>query len=174
MLHTSTYHLLDKWLIMVQGQSKGCFWQSPSYGPRGWPKYVTEPRGWLTLMLSHPSTGAALPALTRLLAEVSLVRTTLTPPGLQVQLLAELVAGAEQGQDRPSTSSVLVADSIPLSHRKCWRRSGGGNIWILPLCWQMILPATVQPQLWSCNGQALVVSPSANPSKKRKIDLDIQ
>ena len=56
----------------------------------------------------HLFTGGDHLALDRLSAEVSLVRSTPTLPALQVQQATELASGAEQGQDQPSTSSVLV------------------------------------------------------------------
>ena len=131
--------------------------------------------GWRqqNLMLSRPSIGAVLPALARLPAEVSLVRTTPTPPALQVQQLAELSTGAEQDQNQPSTSSVLVADGIPPIPSKVLEKIRR---------WEYIDLATLlandTPDDSSStvvfNGQVLVVSPSTNPTKKRKIALDIQ
>ena len=131
--------------------------------------------GWRqqNLMLSRPSIGAVLPALARMPAEVSLVRTTPTLPALQVQQLAELSTGAEQGQNQPSTSSVLVADGIPPIPLKVLEKIRR---------WEYIDLATLlandTPDDSSStvvfNGQVLVVSPSTNPTKKRKIALDIQ
>ena len=91
-------------------------------------------------------TGAGRPALAHLPVKVLLVRSTPTLPALQVQQAAELGPGAEQGQDQPSTSSVLVADGI------------------LPI------PSKVLEKIrkWE------YVDLAANPTKKRRIAWDIQ
>ena len=124
-------------------------------------------------MLSRPSTGAVLPALARLPAEVSLVRTTPTLPAFNVQQPAELAVGAEQSQDQPSTPSVLVADGIPPIPSKVLEKI---RRWEYIDLASLLTDDTPGDSFTTVvvNGQTLVVSPSANPSKKRKIALDIQ
>ena len=124
-------------------------------------------------MLSRPSIGAVLPALARLPAEVSLVRTTPTLPALQVQQLAELPTGAEQGQNQPSTSSVLIADGIPPIPSKVLEKIRRWEYIDLAMLLANDTPDDSSSTV-VFNGQALVVSPSTNPTKKRKIALDIQ
>ena len=67
----------------------------------------------LATLFYYPCIGAVLPALARLPAEVSLVRTTPTLPAFQVQQQSDKPTGMEQDHIPPTTSSIIVADSIP-------------------------------------------------------------
>ena len=122
-------------------------------------------------MLSRPSIGAVLSALARLPAEVSLVRTT---PTLPTSSSAASRAGYRSARSRPAkhvfSASHRQHPPILLKVLEKIRR------------WECIDLATLlandTPNDSSStvvfNGQTLVVSPSTNPTKKRKIALDIQ
>ena len=158
---------------MVQVQTKGNCYQT---APAGSLNMGQNPRAsWRqqNLMLSRPSIGAVLPALAHLPAEVSLVRTTPTLPALQVQHLVELSTGAEQGQNQPNTSSVLVADGISPIPSKVLEKIRRWEYIDLAMLLANDTPDDSSSTV-VFNGQALVVSPSTNPTKKRKIALDIQ
>lgn len=124
------------------------------------------------LILSCP-TGATLPALARLPAEESLVRTTPTLPALKVQQPSNQSIGAEQGQDLPSISSVLVADSIPPIPKKVLEKI---RRWEYVDLASLLVNDTPGDNLTTVvvSGQTLVVPPPTNATTKGKIALDVQ
>ena len=101
------------------------------------------------------------------------MRSTPTLPALQVQQAAELASGAEQGQDQPSTSSVLVADGIPPIPSKVLKKIRKWEYVDLASLLANDTPSDNTTTVM-VNGQTLVVSPAANPPKKRRIAWDIQ
>ena len=135
-----------------------------------------QPRGhWVTIdsHILSSFTGAGRPALAHLPAEVLLVRSTPTLPALQVQQAAELGPGAEQGQDQPSTSLVLVTDGIPPIPSKVLEKI---RKWKYVDLATLLANDTPSDNITTVvvNGQTLVVSSAANSTKKRRITWDSQ
>ena len=125
-----------------------------------------------TYLSHYPFIGGVGSALAQLPAEASLVRTTPTLSALQVQQLTDPPSGMEQGHVPPATSSIIVADGIPPIPLKTSEKIRRWEFVDLagPLANDALSDSVTTVVV---NGQSLTVPSSVNPTKKRKISLDI-
>ena len=126
----------------------------------------------LATLFYYPCIGAVLPALGRLPAEVSLVRTTPTLPAFQVQQQSDKPTGMEQDHIPPTTSSIIVADGIPPIPLKISEKIRRWEFVDLASLLANDTPSDCVTTV-VVNGQSLTVPSSVNPTKKRRISLDI-
>ena len=116
--------------------------------------------------------GGVQSALAQLPVEVSMVRTTPTLSALQMQQQTDPPSGMEQGHVPPATSSIIVADSIPPIPLKTSEKIRRWEFVDLAGLLANDAPSDSVTTV-VVNGQSLAAALSVNPTKKRKISLDI-